>query len=66
MHGFVVGRGVCVCESNMCDCEMAVMSGFNYFGLGSFANADIDGGCECDPDDCYNPEFPMVNVHAVM
>ena len=37
------------------------MSGLKYFGRGTMFTNDVDGGCECNPDDCYNPDFPMVS-----
>ena len=55
-----VDRGTCDCEE--CACNLAPLSELSYFGVGNTAadfNA-VENNCECDPDDCYNPNFPGV------
>ena len=54
--------GTRICESNLCECDRAPLSGYNYFGQGTTSSDGIDEGCECDPDDCYNINYPMVSM----
>ena len=61
-----IGRGTCICESNTCECDRAPLSGYNYFGQGTTSSDGIDEGCECDPDDCYNTNYPMVSMIVCM
>ena len=59
------GRGACVCESNTCEYDRAPLSGFTYFGQGTTSSDGINGGCECNPDHCYNTNFPMVSEYVL-
>ena len=40
------------------------MSNVSYFGTGGTADAPAaDNNCACDPDNCYNPDFPNVSIY---
>ena len=63
---YSVERGRCSCELERCECAIAPLSGLSYFHEGGTAaniNADVNN-CECDPDQCYNPQFPNVCTNS--
>ena len=64
LHAFTLssGRGLCGCDADRCACECACdtafVSGgkqFKYF----------QPGCECDPNNCYNEDYPGVSIGCV-
>ena len=56
----VLGRGECICGSQQlcgctCQCNVAPQSGLSY----------MERDCSCDPDNCFNEEYPDVSVMIV-
>ena len=50
------GRGICDCTNDMCMCtEVGEVSGRLYTG----------DRCECNPDVCYNADYPNVCTHLM-
>ena len=63
---YSVERGECDCERERCICKFAPLSRVRYFGINGAANLPnaSDNNCECDPDQCYNPQFPDVSADS--